>query len=70
VESLWAETDEPLYNALLFSGSKSDEADIKFTTFFLTDVTKPHSFILVTVERADGVAVHDVHTAIYTSPSE
>jgi hypothetical protein len=24
----------------------------------------------VTVERADGVAVHDVHTAIYTSPSE
>jgi len=25
--------------------------------------------MLVTVERADGVAVHDVHTAIYASPS-
>jgi len=26
--------------------------------------------MLVTVERADGVAVHDVHTAIYASPLE
>jgi len=26
--------------------------------------------MLVTVKRADGVAVHDVHTAIYVSPLE
>jgi len=26
--------------------------------------------MLVTVQREDGVAVHDVHTAIYASPLE
>ena len=28
------------------------------------------AFMLVTVERGDGVAVHDVRTGIYASPSE
>jgi len=69
MSALRAETDEPLYNALLFFGSTSDEANIKFTIFFFSDVTKSYDFMLVTVERADGVAMHHVHTAIYTSPS-
>ena len=34
MSALWAETDEPLYNAMLFSGSTSDEANIKFKIFF------------------------------------
>ena len=38
--------------------------------YFFTHITIPTDFILVTVEKGDIVAVHDVHTEIYTSPSE
>ena len=38
--------------------------------YFFTHITIPADFILVTLEKGDIVAVHDVHTEIYTSPSE
>jgi hypothetical protein len=62
-----AETDVSLYNALLFSVSTSDETGIKFRLFSPT-LQSHAAFMLVTVERGDGVAVHNVRTAIYASP--
>jgi len=40
--------------------------------FFLISTTSQNhtTFILVTVERGDGVAVHDFRTEVYVSASE
>jgi hypothetical protein len=64
--AVWAETDGSLHKAVLSSGSTSDEANIKFRFFFHRrhKVTRPSS---LTVERGDGVAVHDVHTDLCKS---
>ena len=39
--------------------------------FFYSRTSQSHvAFMLVTVERGDGVAVHDVRTEVYVSASE
>jgi len=45
-------------------------SDLLFVIIFSPTSLSHTAFMLVTVERGDGVAVHDVRTEVYASASE